>query len=111
MSTYLFVYHRPPIPADVPPPTPEWMEANMKAWRAWEDRVGADLVDFGRPLAGGVRIGPDGSTRPSETQVAGYSIVEAADLDAARALTEDHPHYQMPGASIEIHETQPIPGR
>lgn len=110
MSNFVLIYHRPPLPADAPPPTPEWMEANMNEWMAWAGRVGPAMVDFGRPLAGGVRVDPDGSGA-SRLEVAGYSIVEAPDLDAALALTEGHPHFAMPGASIEVHEAQPIPGR
>jgi hypothetical protein len=46
----------------------------------------------------------------ADTEVAGYSILQAPDIDAAVALVEGHPHLQMPGASIEVHETLEIPG-
>jgi hypothetical protein len=110
MSKYVFVYHAPMTPAEAAPPSPQEMEAVMGAWNAWAGKVGDGMVDFGTPLAGGVRVTTDG-TAPSEREVAGYSIIEAADLDAALALAQGHPHLAMPGGcEIEVHEAQPIPG-
>ncbi len=109
MPRYLFVYHAPMTPADAAPP-PEQMEQVMGAWNAWAAKVGGDLVDFGAPLAGGVRVTPAG-TSPSTREVSGYSLLEASDLDAALALAKDHPHLDMPGGcEIEVHEAQAIPG-
>ncbi|WP_109510187.1 YciI family protein [Nocardioides speluncae] len=109
MTKFLYVYHSPPLPADAPEPTPAEMEAAMKPWFDWRERVGAGMVDFGTPTAGGVRVSPDG-TKPSQLQVTGYSIIEAPDLDAAIALTDGHPHLAWPGGEIEVHEAQAIPG-
>ncbi len=110
MSKFVFVYHAPMTPADAAPPSPQEMEAVMGAWNAWAGKVGDGMVDFGTPLAGGVRVTTDG-TATSERDVAGYSIIEAADLDAALALAQAHPHLNMPGGcEIEVHEAQPIPG-
>jgi hypothetical protein len=110
MTRYVFVYHAPATPADATPPSPEQMEAVMGEWNAWAAKVGDGLVDFGTPLAGGVRVTPDG-TAPSERDVAGYTIIEADDLDAALDLAKAHPHLNMPGGcEIEVHEVQPLPG-
>jgi hypothetical protein len=110
MSKFVFIYHAPTTPADAMPPSPEDMEAVMGQWTAWAGRVGDGMLDFGTPLAGGVRVTPEGSS-PSDRQVVGYTILEAADLDAALALAQGHPHLSMPGGcEIEIHEAQPIPG-
>ncbi len=110
MTKYVFIYHAPTQPDDATPPDPAEMEAVMGQWTAWADRVGEGMVDFGTPLAGGVRVTSDGTT-PSTRDVVGYTILEAADLDAALALAQDHPHLNMPGGcTIEVHEAQPIPG-
>jgi YCII-related domain len=110
MTKFVFIYHAPPMPEDAPQPSPEEMEGVMQAWNAWAGRVGEGMVDFGTPLAGGTRVTPEG-TSDSDRQVAGYSIVEAADRDAALALAQGHPHLNMPGGcEIEVHEALPVPG-
>lgn len=110
MTRFVFIYHAPPMPDDAPQPTPEEMEGVMAAWNEWAGRVGDGLVDFGNPLGGGTRVTPAG-TSGSDRQVAGYSIIEAADRDAALALAQGHPHLDMPGGcEIEVHEALPVPG-
>jgi hypothetical protein len=110
MTKYLFIYHAPMTPADAAPPTPDQMEAVMGEWNAWAARVGDGMIDFGTPLAGGVRVTPE-DTSPSTREVAGYSIIEADDFDGALALAQGHPHLNMPGGcEIEVHEAQAIPG-
>jgi hypothetical protein len=110
MSKFLFIYHAPTTPADAAPADPAEMEAVMGQWMAWAGRVGDGLLDFGAPLAGGVNVTAEG-TSPSTREVAGYSIVEAADMDAALSLAQGHPHLNMPGGcTIEVHEAQAVPG-
>jgi hypothetical protein len=110
MTKFVFIYHAPQLPEDAPPPSQEQMESSMQAWNEWAGRVGDGMVDFGTPLAGGVRVTPTG-TSPSDKQVAGYSIIEAADMDAALALAQGHPHLNWTGGcEIEVHEAQPVPG-
>ena len=111
MSKYVFIYHAPMTPAEAAPPSPDDMAAVMGEWNAWGAKVGDRLVDFGTPLANGVRVASDGSTSPSQREVAGYSILEADNLDAAVELAKVHPHLNMPGGcEIEVHEAQEIPG-
>ena len=110
MSKFVFIYHAPLTPEEATPPTPEQMEGVMQAWTDWAGRVGSGMADFGTPLAGGVRVTTDG-TSPSEREVAGYSIIEADDMNTALELARNHPHLNMPGGcEVEVHEAQPIPG-
>ena len=110
MTKYLFIYHAPMTPAEATPPSPEEMQAVMGEWNAWAGKVGDKMVDFGTPLANGVRVSRDG-TSPSTREVVGYSLIEADDLDGALDLARNHPHLNMPGGcEIEVHEAQPIPG-
>lgn len=82
----------------------------MGEWNTWAGKVGDRMVDFGTPLAGGVRVTPEG-TSPSTRDVAGYSILEADDIEAALELARNHPHLAMPGGcEIEVHAAQDIPG-
>jgi hypothetical protein len=110
MGKYVFIYHAPMSPADAAPPAQEDIDASMGQWMAWAGRVGDRMVDFGTPLANGVRVTTDGVS-PSTREVAGYSIIEADDLDAALELAKGHPHLDMPGGcEIEVHEAQAVPG-
>ncbi|WOH19774.1 YciI family protein [Paenarthrobacter sp. GOM3] len=111
MSRFVFIYHAPMTPAEAAPPAPEDMAAVMGEWNAWAAKVGDGLVDFGTPLANGVRVASDGGTAPSQREVAGYSIIEAESMEAALQLAKEHPHLKMPGGcEIEVHEAQQIPG-
>ncbi|MEO8517786.1 MAG: hypothetical protein ABI438_01300 [Dermatophilaceae bacterium] len=110
MAKYIFIYHAPMTPAEATPPTPEQMEAVMGQWNDWAAKVGDALTDFGTPLAGGTRVTTEG-TSPSTREVAGYSILEADNFDAALDLARIHPHLNMPGGcEIEVHEAQAVPG-
>ena len=84
----------------------------MKAWGDWAQRTGSQLVEMGAPLMNGQQISPNGSTANSTKDVAGYSIVQAENMDAAKALFNGHPHINgwNPKATIEVHEVMPIPG-
>lgn len=78
----MFVYHAPDQPADAAPMDPAQMQEVMGQWMQWAERVGKDMIDFGTPLAHGVKVTPDG-TSPSTREVAGYSMIEAENMDAA----------------------------
>jgi hypothetical protein len=110
MSKFLFIYHAPMTPAEAAPPAPEDMEASMGEWNAWGAKGGEGLIDFGTPLANGVRVSNGGATAPSKNEVSGYSLIEAGSIDEALVLAKEHPHLNMPGGVIEVHEAQHIPG-
>ncbi|WP_353829272.1 YciI family protein [Agromyces sp. SYSU T0242] len=111
MARFVFIYHAPMPPADATPPTDEETAAVMGEWMAWAGKVGDDMVDFGTPLADGVRVSPGGAVAPSTREVTGYTIIEAEDMDAAVELAKVHPHLNMPGGcEIEVHAAQAVPG-
>jgi hypothetical protein len=87
--------------------TPEQMEAGMKAWQAWAERVGYALVDLGSPLAHTTHVGPGAA---GSDGVAGYSVLSAGSADEVETLLAGHPHLDEPGASIEVLEVTPIGG-
>lgn len=111
MTKYIVLYHMPTdAMANMPEQTPEQIQAAMEPWMKWAESCGDALVDLGMPLGGGQRLSQDGSS-PSSNDVAGYSILEADSMDAAKALLQGHPHMTWnPACSIEVHEAQPIPG-
>jgi hypothetical protein len=55
----------------------------------------------GAPLGRGACVDKKGAVK-ALTQVMRYSIVQAKDLDAAKAMIVDHPHLMMPKAIIEV---------
>ena len=85
--------------------TPEEREKSMAEWGDWAKKCGDSLVDFGAPLGWGTHLDPDGNSHEGSKEVAGYSIVQAADIEAAKALFEGHPHNNWHrGCRIELHE-------
>ena len=77
--------------------TPEQAQAGMDAWRAWREKAGSAVVDFGAPVAG-------------DSDVSGFSILEGESRGQVDALLADHPHRQAPGASIDVLEFLTLPG-
>ena len=111
MKKYLVLYKAPmDAMQQMAESTPEQQEEGMKAWMDWAAKCGDQLVDMGQPLANGLALSPDGNT-PTDGQVTGFSIVQADDMDGANALMQGHPHLGWNAAcSIELHETQDMPG-
>lgn len=88
--------------------TAEEKAAGMKPWMAWMESCGAALVDGGAPLMAAGQQTAAGWSAPN-SNVTGYSILEAEDLDAAKALVENHPHlHWMEECSLEIYEAMPM---
>ncbi len=91
--------------------SPEEREESMKAWMAWAEKCSGNLVDFGAPLGNGITLRPGGKTSASESEILGYSILQADSMELALGLLKDHPHLDWNAAcEIELHEALPAPG-
>ncbi len=90
--------------------SPEEQQEVMTKWGEWMQRVGPALSDVGAPFGPGASVVDDGSMA-SPSSMSGYSIVEAADLDAAKALTSGHPYLSEGKGdyAIDIFELMPVP--
>ncbi len=90
--------------------TEEQGKAVMAKWGAWMEGVGSALTDIGAPMGPGTSVVDDGSTG-SAVSLSGYSIVEAADMGAAKKLTDGHPYLSegKGNYSVEIYELLPVP--
>ena len=89
--------------------TAEEMKKGMEPWMAWAAKCGGALVDWGSPLSGGQKLSKSGSS-PSDKNVVGYSILQAEDMQGAKALLKGHPHLGWAdGCEIEVHESMPLP--
>jgi hypothetical protein len=79
-------------------------------WGQWMEKVGPALTDLGTPFGPGTSLVDDGSSG-SAVSLTGYSIVEAADLAAARGLADGHPYLSDGNGdyAIDIYELMPVP--
>ena len=89
--------------------TPEQAKAGMEQWMVWANQCGDGLVDLGSPLGGAQRVTQSGSS-PSDSNVVGYSILQAENMEAAQALLQGHPHIAW-NAACESKSTSACPCR
>ena len=89
--------------------TPEQAKAGMEAWMAWAQKAGPAIVDLGMPLGSPLKI-TGAAASPSDSKVAGFSILQGESSDAVSALLRGHPHTMAPGAWIDVLELLPLPG-
>jgi len=98
MTTFLFSYR---MPKDVP-----GRSDVMDRWTSWFEGMGGDLVDTGNPTLPSEVLGDAGP----DSALGGYSIVRAADLDAAIALAEGCPALTE-GGGVEVGVITRLDGR
>ncbi len=104
MQKFLVLYRsRMSVGEQMASTTPEERQASMDAWTAWGAAAGDALVDWGVPTQ------PTTDEDPGPAGwIGGYSILQAADVPAVRAVLSGHPHNQL--GSIEILEMLDMPG-
>jgi hypothetical protein len=88
---------------------PAQAQAGMDAWMTWAKEAGEAIVDLGMPLGGGRHLDGSGAT-DSDTDAAGYSILQAGSLDDVAKLLERHPHLMVPGNSLDVLPILAMPG-
>ncbi len=84
-------------------------ETMQREWKAWMGDYAKMLVDPGAGAGKTKRVTAQGVS-DTRNEVMLYAIVEAKSHDAVAKAFEDHPHLQIPQASIEIMELNPLPG-
>jgi len=112
MKKFIVLYY---APADAQKQTAsmtaEQQAKGMELWMQWAKNCGNKLVDLGAPLANGQRLSPDGKSRNSTMNIAGYSVLQAENMEEAKGLLKGHPHLGWNAdCNIEVHETMPLPG-
>lgn len=88
----------------------EERKKSMGAWEAWMKKNMASFADHGGPAGKTKRVAASGVT-DIKNDIGGYSIVQAESYEAAAALFRDNPHLTMPGATVEVMEIMPMPGK
>ncbi len=86
---------------------PEQMKKGMEPWTAWYNKLGKAIVDLGAPIGKGVHVDKAAISK-SQLQLTGYTIIQAEDMEAAKALVKDHPHFMTPNGTIEVFEIMPM---
>ncbi len=108
MPKYLLIY-RTPAMTEAQMPSADELQAMLASWQAWKAAFPAQIVDMGDgllPTGRTIKAGvvTDGPTIESKELVSGYSIVEAADYDAALLVAKGCPVLYVPGASLEVRQ-------
>ena len=88
MAKFIYLYRGPATPMS--DRTPEQGAERQAAFGAWMEKAGAALVDVGSPFGTSASVRDDG-TEGTAGDLIGYTIVEADDLAAAKALTDGLP--------------------
>lgn len=111
MAKFLILYNSSQKAEDLmAQATREQMEASMKEWREWADQANKTVkFDFGMPLQAVGRLTPSGQV-DSDSQVGGYSMIEADSRDQVLEVLKNHPQLKRPGSYIEVLEVVAMPG-
>jgi hypothetical protein len=97
MPTFVFAYRSPTGYA----PSPE----SVADWMAWFDGMGDHLVDHGKPAVSRAAIG---NCSPDKTELGGYSLIHADDLEKATVIAKGCPQLNR-GGGVEIGELGEVP--
>ncbi|MHA1190140.1 MAG: hypothetical protein ACTSSQ_06750 [Alphaproteobacteria bacterium] len=106
MPKYVFAYHG----GSMPEAEAEAERAEiMAAWGAWMEGIGSDLADGGNPTGVTKTVNADSSVADGggANPISGYSLVNAADIDAAVAIAAKCPILDG-GGSVEVAEAMEI---
>jgi hypothetical protein len=87
--------------------SPEEMKKGMEPWMAWFKKCEKSIVDNGNMVGNGTNFTKNRSSK-GKTEVDGYSIIQAEDMEGVKKIIANHPHYMMPKASIEVLEIIPM---
>jgi hypothetical protein len=108
MSKKFLLVYRSPVSSEQTQPSATEMQAILAQWQQWKTNfpsildMGDGLLPTGRSIRAGLVT--DGPTIESKEIVSGYSIVAAADYDAAVVVAKACPILFAPGASLEVRE-------
>lgn len=107
MPKFIYLYRGPATPMSTL--TPEQGAERMAAFGAWMEKAGPALVDVGSPFGSSASVRDDG-TEGTAGGLIGYTIVEADDLAAAKALTDGLPFLSNHDGTcaVEIFELLPM---
>lgn len=108
MAKFILLYKGPATPVEQM--TEEQGKKTMAGWQTWMEKVGKALIDVGAPMANGKAVIDDGSSGQA-SDLNGYSIVQAENMDEALKLVDGHPFLsdRTGKFSVEVFELLPVP--
>jgi len=108
MPKFIYLYRGPATPMSGRAPQEDDAERTA-AFGAWMAKLGPALVDVGNPFGTSASVRDDG-TEGRAGDLIGYTIVEADDLAAAKALTGGLPFLSGSDGkcAVEIFELLPM---
>ncbi len=77
------------------------------AWMQWFATIEDNVVELGKPVTTTSSVG---NCDPVATKLAGYSVIRADSLEAARAIAAECPAVAHDGG-VEVGELAPMPER
>lgn len=98
MAKFILTYH---APEGYQPGSPD----AVAAWQGWFQDMGEQVADIGQPISRRQALG----NVAEGTQLGGYSIVTADDLDAAAVLAKGCPFLQH-GGGVQVGQLEALPG-
>ena len=101
MAKYLFVYYGK-WETD-----PKKVAKSMDAWGKWFAGLGKAVVDGGAPLMPGKIVSAAGIKSPRTKLMTGYSIMQAANMDAALKMAKSCPGITA-GQDVAVYELAPM---
>ena len=107
MKKFMILYMAPVAAEQQMNVSPEEMKKGMEPWIAWFKKQGKAIVDMGAPLGMGMNFTKRASSK-GKTQITGYTIVQAEDMNSVKAMVSSHPHFVLPKATIEVLEIMPM---
>jgi len=84
-------------------------EKMQREWKKWTSDHAKMFVDAGAVVGKTKRVASQGSS-DTRNDVMLYAIAQAQSHEAAAKSFEGHPHLQIPQATIEIMELNPLHG-
>ena len=98
MPNYVFAYHGGKMPE-----TPEEGQAQIAKWVAWFETLGAAVVDGGNPVGQSYTVSDSGVVdNGGANPLSGFSVIEAADIDAATEMAKGCPSAKDGSGTVEV---------
>src|SRR5881628_2557244 len=106
MDKFLVIYKAPNAVID------EWMKKPeqerkadetkmMEAWKKWMSANGSKLTEKGGGV-GKPKVVSSSGVKDARNDIMMYQMVQANSADEAAKMFEDHPHFGIPQATIEV---------